>query len=174
MTDADRDPTGPVRGVSRRIVLTGAAAAGVTACGGVQMSKAEAPEKSELEIANETLVNNFCRDWSLRDVEALRPYLAEDLLYQIAPGQPLIESRAQFEKQMGRWLKGLQSVRWDILRSHVIGQVVLNERIDHFNAPEDGKMPSMRFHIVGHFFVEDGVIKIWKDWPMPGAKQVIG
>jgi len=138
------------------------------------MTKAEPSPKTELEIANETLVNNFCRDWSLRDIEALRPYLAEDLLYQIAPGQPLIESRADLEKRMGAWLKGLESVQWDILRSHVIGPVVLNERIDYFNAPEGGKMPSMRFHIVGDFFVEDGVIKVWKDWPIPGAKQVIG
>jgi len=161
-------------GISRRTVLTGAATIGLTACGGGQMTRAEQPEKTELEIANETLVNNFCRDWSLRDIEALRPYLAEDLYYQIAPGQPIIESRAQFEKQMGKWLASLETVQWEILRSHVIGPVVLNERIDHFNAPEGGKMPSMRFHIVGHFFVEDGVSKVWKDWPIPGAKQFIG
>ncbi len=138
------------------------------------MSKAVDGPQNELEIANEKLVNDFCRDWSLRDVEALRPYLAEDLLYQIAPGQPLIKSRDQFEQQMGAWLKSLESVRWDILRSHVIGPVVLNERIDHFDAPEGGKMPSMRFHIVGHFFIEEGVIHVWKDWPIPGAEQFIG
>jgi len=174
MKDEDSNPDRPGSSINRRTVLAGAAAAGVTACGGNSMSRAEQPEKTELEIANETLVNNFCRDWSLRDIEALRPYLAEDLYYQIAPGQPIIESRAQFEKQMGKWLASLETVQWEILRSHVIGPVVLNERIDHFNAPEGGKMPSMRFHIVGHFFVEDGVIKVWKDWPIPGAKQIIG
>ncbi len=138
------------------------------------MTNAAEPPKTELEIANETLVTDFCRDWSLRDVEALRPYLAEDLLYQITPGQPLIESRAEFEQRMGAWLRGLESVRWDILRSYVIGPVVLNERIDYFNAPEGSKSPSMRFHVVGHFLVEDGVIKVWKDWPIPGAKQFVG
>ncbi len=138
------------------------------------MTKAEEPAKNELEIANEAVVTDFCNAWSLRDIEALRPYLAEDLYYQIAPGQPIIESRAQLEKQMGPWLKGLESVEWEILRSHVIGQIVINERIDHFNSPEGAKMPSMRFHIVGDFLVEDGVIKVWKDWPIPGAKQMIG
>ena len=138
------------------------------------MTEPAAPDNSALETANETLVNNFCRDWSLQDVEKLRPYLAEDLLYQIAPGQPLIESRDQFEQQMGAWLKGLESVHWEILRSHVIGQVVMNERIDYFNAPDGSQSPSMRFHIVGHFLIEDGIIKVWKDWPIPGAQQLVG
>lgn len=138
------------------------------------MTQPDDPPKTELEVSNETLVNDFCRDWSLRDAEALRPYLAKDLLYQIAPGQPLIESRAEFEQRMGGWMKSLESIRWEILRSYVIGPVVLNERIDYFNAPEGGDAPSMRFHIVGHFFVEDGVIKVWKDWPIPGAKQIVG
>ena len=134
----------------------------------------ETAGKTELEVANETLVNNFCRDWALRDADALEQYLAEDLYYQIAPGQPIIESYAQFQKQMGPFMKNLESINWEILRSHVIGPVVLNERIDHFNAPSEGKSPSMRFHIVGHFFIEDGKIKIWKDWPMPGKEQFIG
>ena len=138
------------------------------------MENPEAPDNAELEAANEQLVNDFCRDWSLRDVKALRPYLAEDLTYQIAPGQPLIRSRDEFEERMGAWLSSLESCRWDILRSHVIGQVVMNERIDWFNAPEGSGSPSMRFHIVGHFLIEDGVIKVWKDWPIPGAKQVVG
>ena len=81
---------------------------------------------------------------------------------------------AQFQKQMGPFMKNLESINWEILRSHVIGPVVLNERIDYFNAPSEGKSPSMRFHIVGHFFIEDGKIKIWKDWPMPGKEQFIG
>ena len=47
---------------------------------------AEQTKMSEQDLRNEKLVNDFCRDWSLRDVDALLPYLAEDLLYQIAPG----------------------------------------------------------------------------------------
>lgn len=167
-----------MRNVNRRELIAGALAipslGALNACEGNEMTNAQEPPKTELEIANEKLVNNFCRDWSLRDAEILRPYLAEDLLYQVAPSRPLIESRDQFEKSMGGWLKGLESVRWDILRSYVIGPVVLNERIDHFNAPEGAKPGSMRFHVVGHFFIEDGVIKVWKDWPIPGAKQIVG
>jgi limonene-1,2-epoxide hydrolase len=155
--------------LSRRYLLAGAAAIGLTSARGE-----DNVDNNELERANETLVNNFCRDWSTRDIEALVPYLADDLLYQITPGQPLITSLEQFKTQMGPFMSRMASIDWEILRSYVIGPLVLNERIDHFNAPEGGKSPSMRFHVAGHFLVEDGKIKIWKDWPMPGAKQIIG
>ena len=155
--------------LSRRHLLAGAAAIGFTSARGEDNM-----DNNELERANETLVNNFCRDWSTRDVDALARYLAEDLVYQITPGQPLITSLEQFKTQMGPFMSRMASIDWDILRSHVIGPLVLNERIDHFNAPEGGKSPSMHFHVAGHFLVEDGKIKIWKDWPIPGAKQIIG
>ena len=118
--------------IDRRELLAGGAAVGMmtlglTDFGGIRMANAEDINLTELETANETLVNNFCRDWSLRDVDALAPYLADDLLYQITPGQPLITSLAQFKKQMGPFLTNLESVEWEILRSHVIGQVVMND-----------------------------------------------
>jgi limonene-1,2-epoxide hydrolase len=164
--------------IDRRELLVGGAAVGMmmglTDFGGITMANAGEFNLTDLETANETLVNNFCRDWSLRDVDALSPYLADDLLYQITPGQPLITSLEQFKKQMGPFLTKLESVEWEILRSHVIGPLVMNERIDHFNAPSGGKAPSMHFQIVGQFLIENGKIQVWKDWPTPGKKQVIG
>ncbi len=158
--------------ISRRALVAGVVA--VSASGVSQMAKADEPKKSDLEIANETLVNDFCRDWALRDVEKLRPYLAEDLYHQQAPGRPVMESREEFEKQMGGWLKTLELVEFKIVRSHVIGPIVLNERVDRFKAPAGSKGPSMQFHVVGEFFIENGVIKVWKDWPMPGSKPIFG
>jgi len=170
MKDADLNNEHAGTGISRRTLVAGIVA--VTASGVNQMAHADQTKKSDLEIANETLVNNFCRDWSLRDVEKLRLYLAEDLYHQQAPGRPVMESRDEFEKQMGGWLKTLESVEFKIVRSHVIGPVVLNERIDSFKAPAGGKGPSMQFHVVGEFFIEDGLIKDWKDWPMPGSRPI--
>ena len=158
--------------MDRREILTGAAALGMTACGGLTTMSVEQTKMSAQDLRNEQLVRDFCRDWSLRDVDALLPYLAEDLLYQIAPGQPLITGRDQFAKQMGPFLKKLDSVRWDILRSFAVAPLVLNERIDSFNAPPGGL--SMEFHVAGHFLIADGVIKEWKDWPVPGTKQKVG
>jgi len=129
---------------------------------------------SDIERANEALVNAFCRDWSLRDADALERYLAPDLTYQVAPGQPLIEGFAQFRRQMGPFMQRMERIEWEVVRSHAIGPLVLNERIDRFDAPDGGKPPSMRFHVAGHFLIEDGRIRVWKDWPMPGARQVVG
>ena len=157
--------------MDRREILTGAAALGMTACGGLTTMNVEQTKMSAQDLRNEQLVRDFCRDWSLRDVDALLPYLAEDLLYQIAPGQPLITGRDQFAKQMGPFLKKLDSVRWDILRSFAVAPLVLNERIDSFNAPPGGR--SQEFHIAGNFLIADGVIREWKDWPVPGMKQKI-
>ncbi len=129
---------------------------------------------SEVETANEKIVNDFCRDWSLKDAAGLSKYLAADLTYQIAPGQPLITSFDQFVEQMGAFMTRMETIKWEIIRSHVVGPLVLNERIDYFNAPEGSKAPSMQFHVAGHFLIEDNKIKVWKDWPMPGAKQIVG
>ncbi|MEO7385423.1 MAG: limonene-1,2-epoxide hydrolase family protein [Gammaproteobacteria bacterium] len=159
---------------SRRTWLAGSAAIGLAACQQLAVAHDRAADRTDLEIANETLVNNFCRDWSTLDVNAITPYLADDLTYQISPGQPLITSLEQFKKQIGPFMAKLESIRWEILRSYVIGPMVLNERIDHFNAAADSKTPSMRFQVAGEFLVEGNKIKVWKDWLIPGTKQFIG
>ncbi len=157
--------------VNRREILAGAAALGLTGSEALGAMSAEQPKMSEQDLHNEKLVREFFRDWSLRDVDVLLPYLAEDLLYQIAPGQPLITSRDQFAKRIGPFLKRLESVHSNILRSYAVAPVVLNERIDSFNAPPGGR--SQEFHIAGNFLIADGVIREWKDWPVPGMKQKI-
>ncbi len=48
MKDVDLDSG--AQSFSRRTVLTGVAAAGVTACGGVPMTKTEQPEPTELAL----------------------------------------------------------------------------------------------------------------------------
>ena len=167
--------SGDAPGISRRdiILVAGAAALGLPAACSRDTRRGETlVEKSELETANEKLVTDFCNAWSGRDAEALLPFLWEDLTYQITPGQPLITSSEQFVKMMGGFMKNMDSIRWDILRQHSVGPLVLNERIDYFNAPEGGT--SMRFQVAGHFLIEEGRIKVWKDWPMPGAEQLVG
>ncbi len=119
---------------------------------------------TEAEQANEDLVNQFCRDWSKRDAELLTTYFAEPFEYMVWEGGPVITTREAFIKQMGPFLTKLKAVDWVVVRSHAIGPMVINERIDHFYA-QDSKYDNHP-HIAGMFIVRDGKIAIWRDYNM--------
>ena len=51
-------------------------------------------------------------------------------------------------------------------RAQAIGNVVINERVDHFDMGDR----KMAFHVAGFFLVKDGKIVEWQDYMMPGAK----
>ena len=120
---------------------------------------------TEIEMANEDLVNRFCRDWSRQDAELLAGYFAEPFEYMMYEGGPVITTREAFVKQLGPFLKKLKAVDWVITRSHVMGPMVINERIDHFYA-HDSKYDNHP-HIAGLFIVRKGKIAIWRDYNMP-------
>ena len=85
---------------------------------------------SELEIENERLVTQFCLDWAKRDVNLLADYLADDIVYQMFEGRPDIIGREAFINELGGFLTNLKEVEWEIVRSHTIGNLVINDRID--------------------------------------------
>ena len=156
--------------VSRRAVL--AAAGGIAGCATVPAQQESSEMKTELEIANEKLVNDFCADWSTRDVNRLASYLADDLVYQMFEGRPDIIGREEFIKQLGPFLQNLEAVEWEILQSYVVGPLVINERMDHFIAASEDR--SMHFQIAGYFLVRDGKIQVWKDFGYPGGISQVG
>ena len=79
----------------------------------------------------------------------------------------VITTREEFIKQMGPFLKNLKSVNWEIKQSFAMGPMVINERIDYFNAhdPKYSNAP----HIAGMFIVRGGKIAIWRDYNMGKA-----
>ncbi len=160
--------------ISRRTVL--AAAGGLAACSTVSTggndSVSEASVKSELEIENERIVTQFCLDWSTRDVNLLADYLADDIVYQMFERRPDIIGRDAFVKELGGFLQNLKEVEWEILRTYSIGELVINDRIDHFIGEDEKR--SMHFSIAGYFLVRDGKIKIWKDYSLPGGITQVG
>lgn len=119
---------------------------------------------TEMERANEDLVNRFCQDWAKRDAELLTSYFTEPFEYMVYEGGPVITTREAFIKQMGPFLTKLKSVDWVVVRSHAVGPMVVNERIDHFYA-ENSKYDNHP-HIAGMFIVRNGKIAIWRDYTM--------
>jgi limonene-1,2-epoxide hydrolase len=136
----------------------------------VELSEAE---QLALEQANDELVAGFVSDYSTRDAAVLSEYVSDDIVYQITPGMPDIVGREAFDKHNDNMLKGLEKVEWINLRQHVIGQVVINDRIDEFYPFPGSRVPRMRFRVAGYFLVEDNRIKVWRDFPYPGSKQLI-
>ena len=130
-------------------------------------------EQAELEQSNETLVNNFIRDYATRDVDILSAYMADDIIYQISEGQPEVIGVEAYRKRNASMFDGLEKIDWQILRSFAIGQLVINDRIDEFYPKPGSRVPRMRFRVSGYFLIVDNKIKIWRDFGYPGAKQHI-
>ena len=153
--------------LSRRgLLITGGLAAG---CTGLASGGGSDAAQTPLETANAALVTRFCLDWALRDVEKLVPYLADNLVYQMFEKRPDMIGIEEFRREVGPFLKDLARVEWDILRTFTIGQVVINERVDHFIARPGGR--SMHFPIAGLFVVKNGKIELWRDYSLPGGKN---
>jgi limonene-1,2-epoxide hydrolase len=165
MNDAETNGAALTR---RGLLLAGALAAGCTGLGGGTGGQGS---PSPLEAANEDLVTRFCLDWALRDVDKLVPYLADDIVYQMFEGRPDLVGVDAFRKEIGPFLAGLVRVEWEMVRSFAIGQIVINERIDHFIAKPGGR--SMHFPIAGLFVVRNGRIELWRDYRLPGGKPLI-
>lgn len=152
----------------RRRILSGLSA--TLATGLVSSAHAASHEANpSLEADKEKIVNDFCRDWATRDANTLLSYLDLEIEYHMFEGAPPINGHAAFSEQLGPFLDDMREVRWDILRSSVMGDVVLNERIDYFFRKEGSQAPDNEFHVVGVFLIRDGKIKYWKDYGLSGA-----
>lgn len=133
-------------------------------------AQAAGPEADPaLEREKEKIVNDFCAAWALRDADALTPYLAESIEYHMFEGRPPINGLAEFSTQLKPFMAGMREIDWEMIRSSVMGDIVLNERIDHFLRPEGSNAPDNHFHVVGVFVVREGKIQYWKDYNLSGV-----
>ena len=65
---------------------------------------------------------------------------------------------------MTDFMANMKEINWEILRSTAMGDIVMNERIDHFIRGEDSAVPNNHFDVVGIFVVRQGKIQYWKDY----------
>lgn len=132
-------------------------------------ASASAKDTSGLEKTNTALVSNFCAAWAGRDVEQLVPFISPEIEYHMFEGAPPIKGVDQFRQRLGGFMSGMKEIRWDTSRSYAIGDLVFNERVDHFIQKPDAGKPDNHFHVAGVFLVRDGKIVYWKDYNMPKA-----
>lgn len=158
MSTSDSNPS------RRAFLAAGATGASLFA---LAQNRADAQEVSaelkEHEQANIKLVNEFCDAWETMDVDKLASFLADDVTFRMIDTSPRIEGKAALVEGTRQFLAPRKSARFEVLRSEAIGNLVINERIDHFER-EDGKDA---FHVAGFFLVKDGKIVEWQDYMMP-------
>ena len=136
----------------------------VASLGMSQAFAAGSKNASEADTVKENFVNSFCTDWNTRDVEKVTPYLSDTIEYHIWEGGPVINGIDVFRKQISGFMAGMEEINWEIHRSTAMGDIVINERTDHFIRGQGSKVPDDHFHVVGVFVVRQGKIQYWKDY----------
>lgn len=107
----------------------------------------------------EEVVRQFCAAVDRHDAEALRPYLAEDVVYHNIPMDPAVGQEAAIAFIDG-FFKMCDRLEIETLHLAVRGDVVLTERIDTFTmGDKKAALP-----VMGTFEVRDGKITAWRDY----------
>ncbi len=107
------------------------------------------------------LVDQMIAAWQALDSEAVKACFTEDGVWHNMPYAP-IAGRDAIGVAAAKFLSGVIECRFEILHSgEVAPGVVMNERIDIFRRI-DGQ--ELRFPVAGVFEVEDGLIRIWRDY----------
>lgn len=105
------------------------------------------------------LVREFCDAFAKHDAEALRPYLADDVVYHNVPMDPCVGADASVAFIAG-FFAMCESMTIEITNIAADGDVVLTERIDTFKIGEKvGPLP-----VMGVFELRDGKIAAWRDY----------
>ena len=103
------------------------------------------------------VVADFCASVAKVDPAAMRPFLANDVVYRMTEATPPIVG---VEKVLETYAKlNATSIEFKVLETFAAGPIVINRRIDRFVAPR-----SFTWEGVGVFFVVDGRIKEWSDY----------
>jgi limonene-1,2-epoxide hydrolase len=109
--------------------------------------------------ANERLVRDFCEAFAKQDAEALRPFLADDVVYHNIPMDPVVGVDAAVGFIAG-FFGMCDSMVIETLHLAVRGDVVLTERVDTFTIGDVvAPLP-----VMGTFELRDGKIAAWRDY----------
>lgn len=106
-------------------------------------------------------VTAFCNALSHKTIDEALAYLAEDCLYHNIPLDP-VTGMAAIRATLQGFFDVLGPVRIETLRQVGTGDWVMNERLDHFAPPQQGKAYALP--VAGSFQVRNGKITIWNDY----------
>jgi limonene-1,2-epoxide hydrolase len=140
--------------VERRAFIVGAFAAGAAS---LAPGIAGAAQPAAEDAATVRLVTEFCASVSKLDPSAMRPFLADDVVYRMTETTAPIKG---VEAVLETYRKlNATSIEFKVLDTFAAGPIVINRRTDTFVGPR-----SFTWQGVGVFFVRDGKIQEWSDY----------
>jgi limonene-1,2-epoxide hydrolase len=110
-------------------------------------------------VDNEKIIREFIEAWSRLDPKELASYFTEDGVYHNMPSGP-VGGRENVEKMIAGFIGSWTQTEWDILNLVSAGDVVIAERLDRTKAGDK----SMDLPCTGVFVLENGKIKVWRDY----------
>ncbi len=108
---------------------------------------------------NESIIRSFIEAGSRLDPAELASYFAEDGVYYNMPAQP-VGGRENVEKMIAGFTAAWTETDWEIVNVVAAGDLVVAERVDRTRAGDK----SVDLPCVGIFELENGKIKIWRDY----------
>ena len=108
---------------------------------------------------NERVIVDFIEAWSRLDATELASFFTEDGIYHNMPAQP-VQGRANVEGLIRGFSAAWTETTWDVLNIMSSGNVVIAERLDRTKAGDK----SVDLPVVGVFELEEGKIKVWRDY----------
>ena len=138
----------------RRAFLVASLAAGSMS---LVPSLAGAAQSLDAEARGVRIVTDFCAAVSRLDLAALRPFLADDVVYRTTETTPPIVGVENVLEAYRRL--NATSIAFKVLETLTAGPIVINRRIDRFVSPQP-----FTWEGVGVFFIKDGKIKEWSDY----------
>ena len=137
----------------RRVFLAAALAAGVA---NLVPGTADGAQSGDTAAAVR-VVSEFCAVVSKLDPAAMRPFLADDVVYRTTETTPPITG---VEGVLDAYRKlNATSIEFKVLETFSAGPIVINRRVDRFVSARP-----FTWQGVGVFFVKDGKIKEWTDY----------
>jgi limonene-1,2-epoxide hydrolase len=132
------------------------------------------PEENPLlyrtERENEALARSFCDAWSAMSPDRICGHLAEDVVYMVYEGGPVKRGIPEIHATLTEFMKRWRTINFRIFRLSAMGSLVIHERTEIYTG-RDGH-PNWEFNVTGLLHFSDGKIKNWRDYSLPGARQI--
>ncbi len=108
----------------------------------------------------QSIVQEFCDRMANRDAEALRPFIADDAVYQNCGMAATVGVDAIVANLAGQFAAFADSYEYVMKNIAANGDVVLTERLDMIRTPSG----IQGVPVMGAFVVRDGQIQRWHDY----------